>query len=346
MRFLAPALPPEALTTATTVSPAGDYAITLTGGSDPNYALTLNDGTLQVLAGAAMTLSFEDDSGNCLIIGFGEAETANPGFDPQWDLYGTGNLNGSVSACLVNPVIEPPLGEVLVRDYGPCLQTTRWRCVVAGISARAPVTLSWNVAAAALGREVYLQEMCDEAAVGFPIDMQSEPSLALTGDAEFEIAYAEPNGTSLTMQTGWNLVGNPTMSTQSVGELLGDGTRDSITSGPAWYWEAQRYRWLGQDQPLLPERGYWVYCDVPCQDLPIPGVRADGAILLRSGWNLISPVVDGTLPAEQGLAASGWCWDSGLQIYQPVSAGDAVHAGQGYWLYVSSDTPVLLYLGE
>ncbi|OGV67019.1 MAG: hypothetical protein A3K19_29635 [Lentisphaerae bacterium RIFOXYB12_FULL_65_16] len=48
---------PTATTVADAASPAGSYAITLSGGSDANYALTLQNGTLTV-SKAAQTISF------------------------------------------------------------------------------------------------------------------------------------------------------------------------------------------------------------------------------------------------------------------------------------------------
>ncbi len=52
---------PTITTTATAASPVGDYAATLTGGTDNNYAFTLMDGTLAVIA-ASLTVTVQDAS--------------------------------------------------------------------------------------------------------------------------------------------------------------------------------------------------------------------------------------------------------------------------------------------
>lgn len=174
----------------------------------------------------------------------------------------------------------------------------------------------------------------------------SVSSLEIAGAKEFEIAYAplvDPPP-ALPLEAGWNLLGNPVMSIQSAETILDDGTRAAVNIGVIWYWNNVRYEAWTRDEPLSPERGYWVYCPADCETAPIRGVRADGIILLKPGWNLVSPASDCVMPAVDGIAGPAWRWDS--RAYRAVSAGGTLEAGQGYWIYVSSDQPVMVDFGE
>src|SRR5207253_826417 len=70
---------PVASTTATAISSAGTYPITLLGGSDDNYALTLVDGSLTVTAAPPPT-----------IIGQPQDLTVNLGGTAQFNITATG----------------------------------------------------------------------------------------------------------------------------------------------------------------------------------------------------------------------------------------------------------------
>jgi len=85
-------VPPVASTLAETNSPIGTYTITLSGGSDDNYSLTLSNGTLTVTA-AALTITADDQS---KIYG-----QANPAFTVRYSGFVDGQDSNALSGTLV-----------------------------------------------------------------------------------------------------------------------------------------------------------------------------------------------------------------------------------------------------
>ncbi|MBT5606416.1 MAG: MBG-2 domain-containing protein, partial [Lentisphaerae bacterium] len=340
---LAPATPPAIACAASETNPVGTYAITLTGGGDPNYVLTLANGRLNVLAGTVFRLWVNDGEGTLVTLEFGETETASERVD-AFDERRAGSAHTTLCACFVQDDVSDSEQRFLIRDFRPLSAVSRWLLVLPAAVGQEPLTLSWDVSAAQGERHLCLQEVRDEQAVGFPIDMRSVSSMETSSDAIFEIAYSPATETIVTMERGWNLVGNPAMSTQSTGAIFDDGARAAINVGVVWYWNNGRYEVWSRDGPLSPELGYWVYCPADRETALITGVRADGIILLEPGWNLVSSASDCVMPAGDGIAGPAWCWDS--HAYRAVTTGSTLQTGQGYWIYVGSDEPVMIHLGE
>jgi len=301
-----------------------------------NFALILRQ-----FPGKAVKIRLDQGGAEPLDLQFGEAEGASDGLDAWDEVAGTPPETG-VTACFVNDKVADPGRRLLTRDVRLPAETTRWRFLTSSAAAgRGPVTLTWNVDAAAPERQVYMQRLLEETPVGRPIDMRTQQELLLTGeDAEWEIVYSLPMQTTLSLAAGWNLVGSPVMSVQSTDDILDDGTRASVALGSVWYWTDSGYgEWAGTE-PLSPERGYWIFCPEGGQSAPITGIRADGIVSLRPGWNLVSPTADCVLPAVEGVTGPTWFWDSGT--YRAVDAGGTLEAGHGYWLYLRADDAVHL----
>ncbi|MBT7299871.1 MAG: hypothetical protein HN849_10175 [Victivallales bacterium] len=342
---LAPATPPVIACAAIATSSAGPYDITLTGGSDPNYTLALVNGTLTVSLGVTMRF-WVDDDGRITELKFGEADSATSDFDPAWDVVADDPPAVGVHTRLYMPLIIRAEEQDLSSDYRALSDTSRWRLAVSGLAARGSATLTWDVALAAPGREVYLQRIEDEQCVGTPIDMRETSQLELTEDAVFEVVYSIPVTTRISLRSGWNLIGSPVISMQSGKQAFDDGTRAPSYVGSAWHWRGLRYQSWNEDEPLCPERGLWMHCLRDDLAADMTGVQADGVVLLRPGWNLVTPVADCTMPAVPGLGTSAWYWGSGSGAYQRIVVGEPVLAGRGYWFYVSPGAPIVLQLGE
>jgi hypothetical protein len=344
----APATPPTATCGADHASPLGTYPIALAGGVDPNYDLTLQDGQLTVVEGEFVTVWLDDGSREPVPgPDFGETDHATDGFDDGLDMVA--DEGDGVRVYLLNETMADPAKQKLLRDYRPIASVNRWRLVVENTAGRGtPLVLHWNTdAAAAPDRVVFLQQLLDEQPVGFPIDMRTNDSLAIAGDAEFEIAYApllDP-APVLTLGAGWNLAGSPAMSMQSVDDVLDNGARSPLNIGPVWYWDETQYSVWDRAEPFSPERAFWLYCTVDAQTVPITGVRADGIVILKPGWNLVSPANDCVMTAVDGIGGRAWYWNPRLGVYRSVAPGDALKIGLGYWFYVWLDVPIRLDLG-
>ena len=340
-----PATPPAIACAATESSSEGPYPITLSGGADASYALTLEHGTLTVLRGAAMRI-WVDDGESIAALDFGEVETATPGFDPSWDAEVDETRSGSVKACLLSPLPPEEACRSLRCDFRPCADTTRWRLVLPEESRRYAVTLSWDVAAADGHRAVYLQRMRGEQTMGFPVDMRTTAWIEAAPDSQYEIAYAETDDLPCPLSAGWSLVGNPIMTELSIGEVLSDGGRGSLHIGPVWTFEDGAYRRCADSEPFSPERGHWIYSLTGQASQPATGIRADGLVALQPGWNLVSPVSDCDVPGHRRIRGPVLSWHAPSGEYRKVAREEGLQGGVGYWICIDGTDPCVIRLGE
>jgi hypothetical protein len=119
-----PANPPAIACAATAASGVGAYPVTLTGGSDPNYVLTLVNGTLTVTAAVevppdgeyvAVFLNPSNPDGRCIWDFSGVYEVQLGGYtlhldlqhDPKGSLTGIGRLSGAMPS---GTAVDLPLG--------------------------------------------------------------------------------------------------------------------------------------------------------------------------------------------------------------------------------------------
>ena len=279
---------------------------------------------------------------------FGQVPLAEDGVDPGIDEYAEVQTGDQPYVCLVTPS-----GDVLRKDMRGLAELCRWKLLVDVPDTSEPIQLAWNFAFPDPEKVVYLQEVVDEAPTGKAIDMSQVHEVIVSQDTEFDIVYSTPEVRSIPFPAGWSLVGNPLMSTQSADEILDDGLRGAINIDFLWSFEDGNYQTWDRMKPLSPERGYWVYCASDSQSADIIGVRADGVILLKPGWNLVSPVGSCNMPVTQGVAGTAWYWDGENRAYRKVTTGDEFKAGcgyeledgRGYWIFVSSGGPVAVELG-
>ena len=174
--------------------------------------------------------------------------------------------------------------------------------------------------------------------------MRETSSIAVNPGNVFEIAYAPAIPVEITLAEGWNLVGSGVMSRQSVDEIFAGSVYASGGVDVVWHWNDERYEIWPLNEPLSPERGYCVYSSAVQTTVSIAGVRADGVMMLKPGWNLVSPPSDSVMPAVGGMPGKAWRLND--NTYQVVASGDLLKAGQGYWIFVQSPEPLLVDFGQ
>ncbi|NOY80346.1 MAG: hypothetical protein GXP31_04995 [Kiritimatiellaeota bacterium] len=156
--------------------------------------------------------------------------------------------------------------------------------------------------------------------------------------AEYRLG-TDPLVPTCRFEPGWNLVA--VSRTPAVGATVADQF-PQLALPRAWAWDPalQAYKLVAPGEreaaALQPGRGYWVYSRERMFLEPAGLDWGDGKMSLKTGWNLIGPILGGPQPALQDAPASIWRWDR--ERYHPVLPGDLLHAGYGYWFW--SDAPV------
>jgi hypothetical protein len=324
-----------------------EYRVTLTVNDDGTLPASLSNAetfAVRVFRGSVVRLWASGPSGPLAVLELGEVETATTGFDEAWDQHASIPGEDEAGAYIETETGAKRESLALSRDSRPRAETTRWRLVVLGDAAGTPLTLAWDVAAVEAEREIYLQELSDEQPVGFPVDLRQSASLEEVSTATFEVCLGVGETITLPVANGWSLLGSPIMSTRSAGEVFTANPGGPGLPTTRWYWRDGGYQLHGDDAPLSPELGYWVHGPASGWTQAIVGVRADGVVRLRPGWNLVSPVADCIMPEAAGLGSRAWGWDSGLRCYLAVGPGSPLTAGRGYWFYVTAEQPVLVPL--
>jgi len=69
-------------------------------------------------------------------------------------------------------------------------------------------------------------------------------------------------------------------------------------------------------------------------------------MMLKPGWNLISPVADCPVPSHDGIVAPLYCWDADTQAYQAVPPDGTLECGKGYWVYLGSNDGCVVHIGD
>ena len=165
----------------------------------------------------------------------------------------------------------------------------------------------------------------------------------LPAAGEFEILYGVPEADyRIVLDPGWNLLGSPLVTTTTAGAFLGVGLRDGALA-PVWRLAPDGYAATDLDQPLPAEVGCWVYSPAGGEATDGAGLQTDGAVCLRTGWNLISPAARFSLarPGCEPLRGRTWRWDAAWQTYAPVPDDGQLEPGAAYWVYIETAGPCL-----
>ena len=154
--------------------------------------------------------------------------------------------------------------------------------------------------------------------------------------AVFEVLVGPAEEIPLHFEPGWNLVGVPLVTLDTARESASDGSRACLLEGDSVVGFAEgAYESRDAGLPLLAESGYWVYAGEAGDALPTRGLRDDGAVQLRAGWNLITPTATCS-PSQLGIdSATFWEWNPATLRYRRVSPDGSLVPGTGYWVHVA-----------
>ncbi len=327
---------------------AANYVLVFDGGA--TFEITPNDVINSAMWLTATALgSGEEDP---ITLFFGENEAAAEGED---DLDVAAIPGQSVRLCSL-----PTFTGVrrLSHDWRPFPGKdgiTRWRLEVVqpgtiragdeqqrnGAEDNKAFTLTWNIDAAEQNRHLYLQQIMDEQPVGFPIDMRRTSTTTVHRGTVYEIAYAPLVEAEINLKSGWNFIGSPLMSTQSQGEILGGAAPIAGSNEVLWYWNNGRYEICQDNEPLNPERGYFVYShDEKNRTISITGIKTDAVMLLQQGWNLVNPPNACAMPTKPGVLSRAWHLNG--DAYQFVAQGGILKPDCCYWIFVTSNEPAMM----
>ena len=191
----------------------------------------------------------------------------------------------------------------------------------------------------------------DKPRVGLPTNMKTQTRLtsSVTTDSVFEIVLAPKKKSTCALFPGWNLIGTDIISSETIGQALSDTDGKRLSIGPGWYWVDGSFRRARPDEAFAPERGYWFYSPTGGTSSGVTGVQADGVILLRPGWNLLTPVVNCVISGDIG--SSAWTWNAEDQIYgEPVSISPdeslTLIGGTACWLLFEGTEARLIHTGD
>jgi len=335
--------------TTSTQAPATMYTLTSFGSIADAVGHGV-DNTPQVQSGDFFVLDVTDGV-DTTRLAFGELDSATDGFDEDIDiLLGARSAARGFTVHLRNPTVSTSSdpSEMLSDLRATGAATTRWRLVVDVDTSRTPVDLTWDVSAASADREVYLQPVLSERLSSVPVDLkQSSEPLTISEDSEFALVYSALRSPSfsLTFSAGWNLTGFPVMSLQSAASVLVDAGGQSLYVEDLLYWDGSVLTQADAGYPLRAEWGVWIYSPSGGETQPVDGVDADGAVLLVSGWNVVTPVSGFEMASDTRLWGRVWVWEADLQAYRRLRSDESLVPGKAYAVYVEGEG-FLLDMGQ
>ena len=276
---------------------------------------------------------------------FGHSSIATIGFDDALDIVAPEPNDSGATAYLLNEQIESLDHQQLLVEFLPTLIICRWRVVVNVPDGRQQVRLTWDVSAAAPERLIMLVPVDGESPTGTTLDMKQAESVTVDENSVFEIAYGMKTELTVTLDSPWNLISVPVMTTQTIADVFSVAPRDQPPGISAWYWEADGYIQFDNDTPLRPEVGYWVFCDIAMESQIISGILADGVIDLLPNWNLVGPVDTVPPPGTPAIDKGIWCWETEIQDYEKIG-NDPLRVPRAYWMYATEPTTIDLGNGQ
>lgn len=162
-------------------------------------------------------------------------------------------------------------------------------------------------------------------------------SLVVPTDGVYLIEVVDLNGTSqhfypsndnidtveINLVKGWNLISLP----------VENSNFTRVFTNDFWTWNGTSYELGKSIEPLV---ACWVYVEQP-KTVVISGENVSGEITLKSGWNMVGPANNCTLPKTISMAYS---WDEAYQSL--ISDYDMLKMGIGYWLFSFVEQDVVL----
>ena len=157
---------------------------------------------------------------------------------------------------------------------------------------------------------------------------QSQPLLN-TFIAEFTV-----DTNRLQLDPGWNLVSIPSSSEKTVGELFSDGQESgNLTGGLLWSVVDSQLEPHRLNEPLVPQRAYWVYNRFPEVRLtqPIDGDLTNRSFSVQANtWQTLAPstlIFQADFKDEFPI----WTWQGGQ--FCPLLPDEPLERFRGYFFY-------------
>ncbi len=268
------------------------------------------------------------------------------GFDPGIDIKAQPpDAPGAAYVFFRNEqVADVDLRQLQTDVRAPTDPLQRWRLVVERLDNGRNVRLDWDSSTVELGpgRQLLLQRLAGERPLGAPIDMLTDHSLVVAVNGQFEISLgSETEIREFTLQAGWNLIGIPVVTTQTIAELFLP-TRARAGVKTLWYWENGTYVAADVRGVLNPERAYWVHAESERTLAPVSGLAADGLVQLSAGWNAVSPVRTGPVAGTLLRRHPVWAWEGAGGRYRQIASDDLLRRLEGYWIWSPEDRAVEL----
>ncbi len=155
-------------------------------------------------------------------------------------------------------------------------------------------------------------------------------SITLDSDAPAKLIVVDKSGFTQTfypedgdiktvaynLSEGWNLI---TVTTENA-----DLTELTKVCGDLWIWAGDAYQLTTDPQPT---QGVWVYAPKDVE-LTVSGNRSDAEMAITTGWNLVGPVENSSVPVAATIVYS---WND---IYESIATDQGVLLkGVGYWIF-------------
>ncbi len=143
-----------------------------------------------------------------------------------------------------------------------------------------------------------------------------QAKIVVVDESGFTQTFFPENGNSQTtvydLEVGWNLIA-----------ITGENA-DLSELGIMWVWTGSAYA-VATD--LAPTQAAWVYSTTEKQ-VVIKSIKSDASIELESGWNMVGPTQNCTIPESASIIYS---WN---QTYdQVLKESDLLIGGVGYWIF-------------
>lgn len=134
-------------------------------------------------------------------------------------------------------------------------------------------------------------------------------------------SHKPADGNSVTeiynLKRGWNLIA-VTSDNVAVDQLK------DVVLGKVWGWNGHAYYAINS---VKATDAVWVYTDV-AKTVAVNGQKSTALMTLRSGWNMVGPVVTSDVPKGAHVVYS---WDTAYDMI--VDKYNVLEQGKGYWIF-------------
>jgi hypothetical protein len=294
--------------------------------------------------GRVFTVESSHTPGRKLI--FGQWEGATAGYDPDLDHDQEEGLSNGSSLPYVfltnTPADHENTTRRLLADFRPPQSISRWRLCIREGDPISASSLAFDIRELPANTCIFLQRLNHEIPVGDPIDVALHSFVPEVTSGDYELVYGVLSQVNVSFAGGWNLFSVPIMVAPEEIDMLTDTESQSLITGTLWAWTGKRFRAITDQLHVNPELAYWGFSPAGGSGRNVKGLAADGVISLKSGWNLIGPVVLCESPSAPKIRKPIWEWDPSTNSFRQVHENERLRPFHGYWIYANEDTMIEL----